>query len=173
MRLAGYFRTFFHRHALPIAAYGVFSAFYLSACPVSYGLRGISGILSVDLPSQLQLAGHFRYFFIVMPSRLRFAGHFRHFICQLALSVTARGVFRAFFYRHALSIAVCGAFRTFFHRHALPIVNCGAFSAFYLSACPLSYSLQGIAGILFVSLPSQLQFAGHFRHFVCRHTLFA
>ena len=80
MRLVGYFRHFVCRNALPIVACGVFSAFYLLSCPLGCSLRGISGIFSVVLPSQSQLAGYFR-----------------HFICCLALSVAACGVFQAFF----------------------------------------------------------------------------
>ena len=80
LRLVGYFRHFVCWNALPIVNCGAFSAFYLSSCPLSCSLRGIFGILSVVLPSRLQLAGYFR-----------------HFFCRLALPVATCGVFSAFY----------------------------------------------------------------------------
>ena len=78
--LAGYFRHFICCLALSVAACGVFQAFFLSSCPPNRNLRGIFGILSVVLPSRLQLVGYFR-----------------HFVCRNALPIVACGAFSAFY----------------------------------------------------------------------------
>lgn len=54
----GAFQIFLHRHTLPIVVCGAFSTFYLSSCPLDCGLRGISGILFVVIPSLLEIPNY-------------------------------------------------------------------------------------------------------------------